>query len=57
MGWQRDVNMDQVVVAVAPYGGLIAITRDRSKIVKIHGSGTVISIYSGSGRHIASIKV
>lgn len=56
MGWRNEVNMDNIVMAAAPYGGPIATKRDENKIVK--GSGQpIISIYSGSGKQMASIKV
>lgn len=58
MGWHQDVNMDKVIADAAPYGGPIAIRRDETKIVKVRGTGqSIIAIFTGSGRQIASIKV
>lgn len=58
MGWKQEVNMDHVICAVAPYGGPIAIKRDETKLIKVQGTGQlIIAIYSGSGKHITSIKV
>ncbi|XP_017785891.1 PREDICTED: vacuolar protein sorting-associated protein 16 homolog [Nicrophorus vespilloides] len=57
LGWQRDVNVNNVIAVAAPYGGPIAVRRDNKKLVKVQGSGQlIISIYSGSARHIKSIK-
>ncbi|KAF5305511.1 hypothetical protein FQA39_LY01602 [Lamprigera yunnana] len=57
MAWHQDINIDQVVVKAAPYGGPIAIRRDETKIVKVRGTGhQVIEIFSGSGKKISSIK-
>lgn len=57
MSWHQEINMDNIVLAGAPYGGPVAIKRDDSKIVKVQGSNqNLINIYSGSGKHMASIK-
>jgi hypothetical protein len=56
MAWQNEINMENVIVAVAPYGGPVALIRDRKKFVKVQGTGKpVISIYSSSGKNISSI--
>jgi hypothetical protein len=56
MAWQNEINMENVSVAVAPYGGPVAVIRDRKKFVKVQGIGKpVISIYSASGKNISSI--
>lgn len=56
MAWQNEINMENVSVAVAQYGGPIALIRDRKKFVKVQGIGKpVISIYSASGKIISSI--
>ncbi|KAJ4427721.1 hypothetical protein ANN_25373 [Periplaneta americana] len=56
MGWQNEINIENVSVAVAPYGGPIALIRDRKKFVKVQGIGKpIVSIYSASGKNISSI--
>ncbi|PSN30635.1 Vacuolar protein sorting-associated protein 16 [Blattella germanica] len=56
MGWQNEVNMENVSVAVGAFGGPIALIRDRKKFVKVQGIGKpIISIYSASGKNISSI--
>lgn len=57
MPWHQEVNLDEVLVAAAPYGGPIAIIRDRKKFVKIQGATnkSIIFIYSSSGKQIGSI--
>ncbi|XP_071444220.1 vacuolar protein sorting-associated protein 16 homolog [Hetaerina americana] len=51
MGWLADASLDGMMVAAAPFGGPIALTRDRRQIVKIHGVGKPkVSIYSASGK-------
>lgn len=55
MAWQNEINMENVSVAAAQYGGPIALIRDRKKIVKVQGIGKpIISIYSASGKNISS---
>lgn len=55
MSWSHDVNLENYIVVSAPYGGPIAIKRDSSKVVKESGQ-PLISIFSGSGKNIASFK-
>lgn len=56
MAWQNEVNLENMSVAAAPYGGPIALIRDRKKFVKVQGIGKpIISIYSASGKNISSI--
>lgn len=55
MGWQQEVNLNAVTLTCASYGGPVAVMRDRSKLIKIQGSGKpVISIYTSSGKLISS---
>ncbi|XP_046684103.1 vacuolar protein sorting-associated protein 16 homolog isoform X2 [Homalodisca vitripennis] len=55
MSWQREVSLESSVLTCAPNGGPIAVMRDRSKVVKIQGSGKpVIAIFSSSGRLIST---
>ncbi|XP_046392085.1 vacuolar protein sorting-associated protein 16 homolog [Ischnura elegans] len=50
MGWLADASLDGRMVAAAPFGGPIALTRDRRQIVKVHGVGKPkVAIYSASG--------
>ncbi|CAH1261291.1 unnamed protein product [Diabrotica balteata] len=57
MAWQQEVNLDNYVASSASYGGPIAIRRDDQKFLKVQGSGQpIISIFSGSGKQIASFK-
>ncbi|GLH07116.1 Vacuolar protein sorting-associated protein 16 homolog [Gryllus bimaculatus] len=56
MGWQHELRLENVAVASAPYGGPLAVVRDRKKFVQVQGSGKpVISLYSAAGQHLASI--
>lgn len=58
MAWRDDVNLETLVAAAAQYGGPIAVRRDEKKIVKVQGSGQpIISVFSGSGIQMASVKV
>lgn len=53
-----EMNLENALIAVAPFGGPIALVRDRNKFVQIHGGGKpVIAIYSGSGKQISSVVV
>ncbi|XP_022919610.2 vacuolar protein sorting-associated protein 16 homolog [Onthophagus taurus] len=57
MGWQQEVSMENVVSAVAPYGGPIALMRDKTKPVKVQGSvQSIIPIFSPSGKKLAAVK-
>ncbi|CAH2001428.1 unnamed protein product [Acanthoscelides obtectus] len=59
MFWQPEVHLNNFIVSSASYGGPIAIRRDEQKLVKVKGSmgQPIISIFSGSGRQIASFKI
>lgn len=58
MSWHQEVNIENYIASSASYGGPIAIRRDDQKILKVQGSGQpIISIFSGSGKQIASFKV
>lgn len=53
---QWDVDLAYSQVAICPYGGAIAVTRDRSRVsIGTVGSQDGIDIYSGSGRLLHSI--
>ncbi|CAH1109343.1 unnamed protein product [Psylliodes chrysocephalus] len=57
MSWHQEVNIENYIASSASYGGPIAIRRDDQKILKVQGSGQpIISIFSGSGKQIASFK-
>ncbi|XP_012286642.1 vacuolar protein sorting-associated protein 16 homolog [Orussus abietinus] len=54
--FQQEVNANSLV-ASAPYGGSIAITRNPKKFEKVHGSSKpTISLYSASGKLTAKIQ-
>ncbi|XP_048512679.1 vacuolar protein sorting-associated protein 16 homolog isoform X2 [Athalia rosae] len=56
ISFQQEVHTHNFVVA-APYGGPIAVTRNPNKLVKVQGTGKpVVSIYSASGKQIASLQ-
>nr|CAD7406570.1 unnamed protein product [Timema poppensis] len=56
MAWQNEINLDNVVLAAASYGGPIAVVRDRKRFIKVQTTGKpVISIYTASGRQMSSI--
>ncbi|XP_049939915.1 vacuolar protein sorting-associated protein 16 homolog isoform X2 [Schistocerca serialis cubense] len=56
MDWHHEINLDNVLLAAAPYGGPVAVVRDRKKIVKVQGSTKpIISIYTAAGKLISSI--
>lgn len=58
MAWHQEINLENFIAASASYGGPIALRRDDKKFVKVQGTGQpIISIYSGSGKQIASFKV
>ncbi|XP_054280051.1 vacuolar protein sorting-associated protein 16 homolog isoform X2 [Macrosteles quadrilineatus] len=55
MSWQREVSLESSVLTCSPNGGPIAVMRDRTKLVKVQGSGKpVIAIYSSSGKLIST---
>lgn len=56
ISFQKEVQSHNFLVA-APYGGPIAVTRNPNKLVKVQGAGKpIISIYSASGKLIASLQ-
>lgn len=58
MAWNQEINILNLVVASAPYGGPIAVRRDERKLVKVQGSGQpTIRIFSGSGKQLTTFKV
>ena len=51
MRWDpEDVEFGDCVVAAAPFGGPVAVTRDTSKLTAMRGGDDDISIYSASGK-------
>ena len=58
MEWSHDIDIDNIVVSAGPYGGPIAIMRDRKKLVKVQVTGKpLIQIFSSPGNIISSIVV
>lgn len=58
MNWQMDDGFDNMIVSGAPYGGPIAVVRDRKHYVRIMPSSKpVISIYNCVGDVISKILV
>lgn len=60
MGWIGDINIDNVVIVAARFGGPIAVVRDRTKPGKIAPKSMgkpVIAIYSAAGNLISSFVV
>lgn len=58
MNWAMDEGLDNMVVSGAPYGGPIAIIRDRKQFVRIMSSAKpVITIYNCVGNVITKILV
>lgn len=56
MTWQHELRLENVSVAAAPYGGPLAVVRDRKKFVQVQGSGKpVIALYSSAGNHLGSV--
>ncbi|CAG9822683.1 unnamed protein product [Phaedon cochleariae] len=57
MSWQNEVNLENFIASSASYGGPTAIRRDDHKFIKVQGTGQpIISIFSGSGKQLASFK-
>ncbi|KAJ5140236.1 hypothetical protein N7448_003644 [Penicillium atrosanguineum] len=57
--FDEDVELENYIVAGAPYGGAIALYRDESKPFRLRdsqSSRTSIEIYSCSGKHINTIN-
>lgn len=60
MEWIGDINIDNVVIVAARFGGPIAVIRDRTKPGKIATKSMgkpVIGIYSAAGNLISSFVV
>lgn len=58
MNWSMDEGLDSMIVSGAPYGGPIAVVRDRNKFVRVMGNAKpVITIYNGVGNIISKILV
>ena len=58
MEWSDHINLQGLKVAVAPYGGQIAVIRDDRKFTPVQTSGKpIILIFSASGELKSSIKV
>ncbi|KAK6631655.1 hypothetical protein RUM44_006184 [Polyplax serrata] len=56
MEWPNDLDIDNIVVSAAPYGGPIAVMRDRKKLIKVQTAGKpIIQIFSAPGYQISSI--
>ncbi|XKL65071.1 hypothetical protein PGB90_005157 [Kerria lacca] len=57
MAWQKEVNINNVVIVAARFGGPIAVVRDRTKpdktVMKKMGK-PIIAIYSSAGNLISS---
>nr|CAG4640641.1 EOG090X01BU [Eulimnadia texana] len=57
MGWSDQVNLQDLIVAVAPYGGCIAVVRNERKFTRVQVSGKPsVFIFSAAGELISSIK-
>ncbi|XP_063953477.1 vacuolar protein sorting-associated protein 16 homolog [Lytechinus pictus] len=55
--WQEVADLRKFKVAVAPFGGPIALMRDSSKITQVRGSShIVIFIFSAAGKEISRIN-
>lgn len=58
MEFPDEINLDQMKVFAAPFGGPIAITKDPGQVIKAGVSAKpVIFIYSSSGNLISKINV
>lgn len=58
MDWGGGINLADFMVAAAPYGGPLALTRDETKFTKTQQTGKpIIFVFSASGRKISSFKV
>ncbi|XP_026744401.1 vacuolar protein sorting-associated protein 16 homolog [Trichoplusia ni] len=56
MTWTMDEDLGNMVVSGAPYGGPIAMVRDRKQMVRVMGvAKPVITIFNGVGSVIAKI--
>lgn len=59
MDWPENIDLEKMVVAAAPFGGPIAVTRDWKQFHKVSGPTTkpVIHIFSSSSNIISTINV
>lgn len=58
MEWADQINLQELRVAVAPLGGLVAVVRDDRRSTPVQTSGKpTIFIFSPSGQLRSSIKV
>lgn len=58
MEWPHNVDIENIVISAAPYGGPIAIVRDRKKLVKVQMAGKpIILLFSSPGYQMSSILV
>ena len=58
MHWANQINLQELKVAVAPLGGLIAVVRDDKKFTQVHTSGKpIIFLFTAAGDLKSSIKV
>ncbi|VVC94449.1 unnamed protein product [Leptidea sinapis] len=56
MVWSMDEGLGNMIVAGAPYGGPIALVRDRKQLVRVMTTAKpVITIYNGVGNIISKI--
>jgi len=57
MHWANQINLQELKVAVAPLGGLIAVVRDDKKFTQVHTSGKpIIFLFTAAGDLKSSIK-
>ena len=58
MAWSEQINVQDLKVAVAPFGGMIAVIRDERRFTPVQTSGKpAILIFSAAGELRSSIKV
>lgn len=58
MNWSMDEGLDNMLVCGAPYGGPIAVVRDRKQFVRVVTQAKpVITIYNCVGNVITKILV
>ncbi|CAK1543933.1 unnamed protein product [Leptosia nina] len=56
MVWAMDEGLGNMIVSGAPYGGPLAVVRDRKQFVRVMSTGNpVITIYNGVGNVISKI--
>nr|XP_018902383.1 PREDICTED: vacuolar protein sorting-associated protein 16 homolog [Bemisia tabaci] len=53
MDWLNEVDLDTSILTPAPFGGPIAVRRDRSKLAEVKFSGKpIVTVYTASGRKL-----